>query len=318
MKFFESVGKMVSNTGGAVGHVVSQASQVVTETALSTGEVISSATSQAFVGTAMGLGQAFGGIGEVTSTINFTVLLESLESLIDSIITNDPECVINYVKNIRVKNPQLSNKEIAQKIVNDQSLINGLLGAGTGALGLIALPATIPADLAKAWRIQAFTIQCIAYSYKYTDHNTDLKTDVYLLLSNDSMESIKQMATQELASAARNAVATTEAIKKSVTRQVAKAAPQYAAKAIVKCAGKQAANYAMKGIPKHLAKALWKIGGRKIVERAIQKSLTKAVPVIGAVTGFAFDWTSTKAVGNLAIEFYENSMPEFIDRAFNS
>ncbi len=250
--------------------------------------------------------------------MNFAVLLEALESVVDSIITSDSEKVINYVDSIRQKDSQISNKKVADKIVNDQSFINGILGAGTGAAGLLALPATIPIDLVKAWKIQAFTIRCIAYCYGYADQNTDLKTDIYLLLSNDSMAALKQLVSQEAASAAMHAAATAETIKKSVAREAAKAAPKYAAKVVVKLAGKEAANYVVKGIPKHVTKALWKIGGRKVVERAIQKSLTKAVPVIGAVTGFVFDWTSTQAVGKLAIEFYEKSGPELVDQLFNS
>jgi hypothetical protein len=250
--------------------------------------------------------------------MNFGVLLEVLESLVDSILTNDPEKVSNYVDSIRSKSPHLTEKQIAKKIVGEQSFVNGLLGAGTGAAGLMALPATVPADLVKAWKIQAFTIRCIAYSYGYTDQNTDLKTDIYLLLSNNSMTALKQMLVQEAAAAAMSTAAAAEAFKKSVTKEAAKAAPKYAAKVFVRCAGKEAANYTMKGLPKHITKALWKIGGKKVVERSIQKSLTKVVPVVGAVTGFAFDWVSTKVVGELATEFYENSGPELVDQIFNS
>lgn len=103
-----------------------------------------------------------------------------------------------------------------------------------------------------------------------------------------------------------------------MAREAAKAAPKYAARVFVKYTGKEAANYVMKGIPKHLAKALWRVGGRKVVERATQRALGKVVPVIGALTGFMFDWTSTKAVGKLAIQYYENSGPESVDQLLNS
>ncbi len=42
--------------------------------------------------------------------------------------------------------------------------------------------------------------------------------------------------------------------------------------------------------------------------------IAKASCFVGAVTGFAFDWVSTKVVGELAIEFYQNSGLEFIDQ----
>ena len=41
--------------------------------------------------------------------MDFSVLLGTLDSLIDSIITNDPEKVSNHVNIIREKNPQLTN-----------------------------------------------------------------------------------------------------------------------------------------------------------------------------------------------------------------
>lgn len=248
--------------------------------------------------------------------MDFSVLLGTLDSLIDSIITNDPEKVSNHVNSIREKKSQLTTKQIAEKIVGEQSFYNGLFGAGTGAFGLMALPATIPTDLVKAWKIQAFTIRCIAYCYGYTDQTTDLKTDIYLLLSSDSMATLKEIVYQQAVSAKMQAALAVETMKQSVTREALKAAPKYVAQAVVQVAGKEAANYAMKGIPKHIAKALWSIGGRKVVEGAIQKSLTKAIPVVGAITGFAFDWTSTKAVGKLAIEYYEKSGPDVLKSAF--
>lgn len=56
----------------------------------------------------------------------------------------------------------------------------------------------------------------------------------------------------------------------------------------------------MKGASKFLIKALWKVGGRKVVEKAVQKSLGKAIPVLGAAIGGSIDWFSTQAVGKLA------------------
>lgn len=230
-------------------------------------------------------------------------LLTFLNQTIDSIVQTSPDQVIEYVDNLRLNNSNLSSKKIAEKILSKQSMKNGLLGAGTGVAGLLALPVTLPADVVKAWKIQAFTISCIAYVYGYTDQTSEIKTDIYLLLANNSVSELEQM----VAAAAVGQISKgAEGIKETVTRGAIKVAPQYAAKAVVKCAGKKAADYTMQGIPKHLTKVLWRVGGRKIVEKSLQKSFTKVVPVIGAVTGFGFDWFSTQAIGKLAIEFYEN------------
>ena len=107
-------------------------------------------------------------------------------------------------------------------------------------------------------------------------------------------------------------------MKKSAIHVAAKETPKYAAKALTKYGGKAVVNYGMKGVSKHLAKALWKVGGRKMAEKALQKSIGKAVPVIGAVVGGGMDWFTTQFVGKLAIEYYENSVSEWVNAVSNS
>src|ERR687885_475244 len=251
--------------------------------------------------------------------MNFSDLEKAIESLIDWVIGSEPGEVTNYINKLRSENPEFTNKQIAEKIVNEQAINSGLLGAVTGLGGLITLPATIPIDLVKAYKIQAFTIRSIANIYGYTPQNTDLKTDIFLVLSNGSIEAIKNLIiTEALKTAPKQALKAVDTLKKSAIQVAAKETPKYAAKALTKYGGKAVANYSMKGISKHLAKALWKVGGRKMAEKALQKSIGKAVPVIGAVVGGGMDWFTTQAVGKLAIEYYENSVSEWVNEVFNS
>ena len=246
-----------------------------------------------------------------------SVLQESLEKLIDWIIGSDADEITNYINSIRSEKPHLTKKQIAEKIVNEQSRNNGLLGAVTGLGGLITLPATIPIDLVKGWKIQAFTIRCIAYIYGYTPQNTDLKTDIFLVLSNGSITELKDLVIAEAMKASPKAFIALDTLKKravnSAIQVTATHGTKYAAKAIAKYGGKTLVNYTMKGMSKHLVKALWKVGGRKAVEKTIQKSIGKAVPLIGAFVGGGMDWFTTKAVGHLAIEYYETSVSEWVN-----
>jgi hypothetical protein len=251
--------------------------------------------------------------------MNFSDLEKAIESLIDWVIGSESDEVTNYINKLRSDNPEFTNKQIAEKIVNEQSINSGLLGAVTGLGGLMTLPATIPIDLVKAYKIQAFTIRSIAYVYGYIPQNTDLKTDIFLVLSNGSIEALKNLVIAEaLKAAPKQALKAVDTLKKSAIQVAAKETPKYAAKALTKYGGKAVANYSMKGISKHLAKALWKVGGRKMAEKALQKSIGKAVPVIGAVVGGGMDWFTTQAVGKLAIEYYENSVSEWVNEVFNS
>lgn len=246
--------------------------------------------------------------------MDFLDLEKAIESLIDWVIGSDPKEVINYINKLRSDHPKLTSKQIAEKIVNEQSINSGLLGAVTGLGGLITLPATIPIDLVKAWKIQAYTIRCIAYVYGYTPQNTDLKTDIFLVLANGSIEAIKTLViTEAIKKAPKHALKALDKLKKSAIHVAAKETPKYAAKAVTKYGGKAVVNYGMKGVSKHLAKRLWKVGGRKMAEKALQKSLGKAVPVIGAVVGGGMDWFTTQFVGKLAIEYYENSVSEWVN-----
>jgi ribosomal protein L18 len=251
--------------------------------------------------------------------VDFLDLEKAIETLVNWVISSDSEEITKYINKLRSDNPQFTSKQIAEKIVNEQSINSGLLGAVTGLGGLITLPATIPIDLVKAWKIQAYTIRCIAYIYGNTPQNTDLKTDIFLILSNGSIEAIKTLViTEALKTAPKHALKALDTLKKSAIQVAAKETPKYAAKALTKYAGKAVIKYGMKGMKKQIAKALWKVGGRKMAEKALQKSIGKAVPVIGAVVGGSMDWFTTQFVGKLAIEYYENSVSEWVNEVFNS
>jgi hypothetical protein len=129
--------------------------------------------------------------------MNFSDLEKAIESLIDWVIGSDPGEVTNYINKLHSDHPEFTNKQIAEKIINEQSINSGLLGAVTGLGGLMTLPATVPIDLVKAYKIQAFTIRSIAYIYGYTPQTTDLKTDIFLVLSNGSIESLKNLVIAE-------------------------------------------------------------------------------------------------------------------------
>lgn len=193
-----------------------------------------------------------------------------LERIIDWIISTDPMDVSAYAEKLREQNPGISNDELAKKIVSRKSLKSGLVGAVTGLPGLIALPATVPADLVASWKIQAYMAVAIAYVYGHTPQTTDLKTDVYLIMAGDAAKEALKRVGIEVAKSV-----TKKAIDKYITREV--------------------------------MKQIWKVVGQKIITKAGEKSLIsfmKMVPLVGAPVGFTFDWVATHAVGKTAIKYY--------------
>ena len=82
--------------------------------------------------------------------------ISALEKIIDWVIETNPEVISNYVDKLRQQNKNISNDNLAKKIVKRKSLKNGLVGAATGVGGLLTLPVSIPADLIVSWKIQHY------------------------------------------------------------------------------------------------------------------------------------------------------------------
>jgi len=197
-------------------------------------------------------------------------LQRSLDNLIEYVIQTDPVQVKAYVDKLREQNPDITDDALARKIINRKSIKNGLIGAITGLGGLITLPIAIPANLATTWRVQATMACAIAYVYGHNFATTDLKTDIYIIMAGDSAKEAFKRVGIEISKAA-----TKKTIENYVTRE--------------------------------MMTKIWAIIGQKIVTKAGEKSLTslvKMVPLVGAPVGFAFDWTSTRIVGETAIKYY--------------
>jgi hypothetical protein len=195
--------------------------------------------------------------------------LEVLNKIMDY-FTADPNIICSYVKKLREQNSNISTDDLARKIVSRKAIKNGLVGAATGIGGFITMPVTVPADLVASWKIQITTALAIAYIYGHTSSTTDLKTDMFLILAGDSAkEALKRLGIEVGKELSKRA------IERYVTKEV-----------MIKISS---------------------MIGRKIITKAGEKSMTsfmKAVPLIGAPVGFAFDWTATRALGHFAIKYY--------------
>ncbi|NDJ19152.1 EcsC family protein [Myxacorys almedinensis] len=217
-------------------------------------------------------------------------LAEKTVEFFDWILGSDANAIAAYVENLRSQHPHLDRQAIARKIVDEQAFNNGWVGAATGLVGLSALALTLPLDVIRTWKIQDFTIKAIAYAYGHTPYTTDLKTAVFLLMSNGSFDELKEFAINETANVMKHsAFNAVDLVKTSSIRVATKEAPKY------------------------LAEALCRVSGRKLTEKLLQRSTAIAVPIIGATLSGGVDWLTTQAVGNLAIEFFENSGLEFVN-----
>jgi hypothetical protein len=193
-----------------------------------------------------------------------------LQKLIDWTVSAGSDDVRAYVQKLRRQNPGISDDDLARKIVGRKAFKNGLVGAATGLGGLMTLPVTVPVDLALSWRIQVMMALSVACVYGHSADTTDLKTDIYIILAgNSAKEALKRIGIET------SKTLTKKAIQKYVTREI--------------------------------MKKIWKVAGRKVVTKAGQKSVTsfvKWIPLVGALVGFAFDWTAARTAGEFAIKYY--------------
>ncbi len=192
--------------------------------------------------------------------------------LVDWFIEFDPFEVKMYVEEQRHRNPDLSDDELATRIIGIKSVKNGLVGAATGVPGFLAMPITVPTDLLMSWKIQINLALCIAYIYGHDiDNKTsdELKTDIYMIL------------------AGKNAKNYLKVLGVEIDRVTKKTLKRYASRE------------AMSEIWKHIGYHIAATTSRRSATK-----LTRMVPLIGAPIGFAFDYTATRSVGAFARQYY--------------
>ena len=191
----------------------------------------------------------------------------SLTKLLDWCIDRDADVIRNYVAQMRKSHPGLSKDELAQTIVSRRALKNGMIGALTGVGGAPALPFTVPTNVIATWRVQVFTIMCVAHVYGHLDQTEDLRTDIYMILAGDAAnEALKRTGIELTKNATRSAI-----------RKYANA---------------------------NTIKQVNKVLGKKIISSSAQKTMVRMVPVIGAAVGFIFDWSAAQSFGKNAITYY--------------
>jgi hypothetical protein len=144
------------------------------------------------------------------------------------------------VADLQRDNPGASRETLIQRVIQEQSIKCGVVGAITGLGGFVTLPVALPVDILMSLRLQATMVQFIALMYgEVADTSQELKLQTYLVMAGGTQ----------------------------VTETTF--------------------NLVM-----------------KFVLRIIGKSLSKLVPVIGAVVGFIVNYGIAQATGNIAMRWY--------------
>jgi len=192
-----------------------------------------------------------------------------LMKLIRESIAAETLQITDYVKKLRELNPNISNIDLANKIVSRKSLSASGIGAITGVGGIFTLPISMPTDIYFTFKIQVRMVLSIADVFGWST-NDDTITDVLMIIGGKSAITVAK----DLGVAVGNSL-TAKFVSENITREV--------------------------------MKKINNIVSRKIITKAGEKSLTsftKLIPLVGAPIGASFDGIGTYLIGKTAIKFY--------------
>ncbi len=83
----------------------------------------------------------------------------------ESIVTPDPRALQARFTAMRARYPGLNDDALVQRLVTNQAVKAGLVGAVTGVGGVLTLPIAIPVDFALSAKIQAGLIHFVGQTY---------------------------------------------------------------------------------------------------------------------------------------------------------
>lgn len=103
----------------------------------------------------------------VIPLIAFVVVGYWISQRISSLATPEVEKLQAYYERLRAQTPNATQDALIQRIIHEQALKCGLIGALTGVGGFFFLPITLPLDIMLSLQIQANLVQFIAATYGY-------------------------------------------------------------------------------------------------------------------------------------------------------
>jgi hypothetical protein len=121
-------------------------------------------------------------------------LYRSGQQRLDAWFTTDHAQIAAKVDGMRAQDPAASTERLVHRLIHQQAVKAGLVGALTGLGGFWTLPIGLPIDLAVSYRIQAALVTYIAYLYG-DKHPDGLESRVRNVLLTTGSSKITQTTT---------------------------------------------------------------------------------------------------------------------------
>src|SRR4051812_41711861 len=198
------------------------------------------------------------------------MLRADLEKLLSGVIPDTDDCR-SAAQELRLTDPNATPQELALRAVKDSRKWAASIGAATGiaASPVTMLPAAV-ADAAAMLRLEG-----------------KLAGTVAALLDPDSLNDPRTFRNEILRAVFPGAIS-------QALRKVGVRAGEEATKAVVR-------RFLTREVGKEMGERAVKMLGIRLTEKAIA---TKAVPLVGAGIGAAWNWLEIQAVGNRSIDYH--------------
>lgn len=115
----------------------------------------------------------------------------------DKFVTPNPIALKQKLNQRRQSNPNLTDDDLIGRIITEESLKAGIVGALTGLGGLPLLPIAVPVDFALSAKIQFELIHFIAYVYAPYESEADMKLKTVAIMAGGEGMKAANKAIQE-------------------------------------------------------------------------------------------------------------------------
>lgn len=105
---------------------------------------------------------------------------------LEGFIEPDLDKMQAHYETLRAQNPAANRETLVNRIIHQQALKCGIIGAVTGIGGFYTLPIALPIDLVLSLRIQAALVSFIAHAYGAGDNAREANLRNYIIMTGSS------------------------------------------------------------------------------------------------------------------------------------
>jgi uncharacterized protein (DUF697 family) len=104
---------------------------------------------------------------------------------VEDFVEPDVDKLHEKLVKLREKNPKADQRQLIAKVMHEQAMKCGIVGAVTGFGGFVTLPITLPVDILLSARFQASMVSFIAQTFGY-ENSVENKAATYAVMTGST------------------------------------------------------------------------------------------------------------------------------------